>query len=142
MTWRPPEHDRARGGAVPVADALGGWDLGVLVADDARSSSASIIWGITTRPVAEAKANRPSLIAPATSARATVASSGRSATRAASSASATFTTATFFFTVVPFLKGFLVVPDPYQLAGLRRGTTASLQQLRDIVAELRSGAYA
>jgi len=45
-----------------------------------------------------------------------------------SSASATVTTATFFFTVVPFLLGYLVVPDPYQLAGLGRGTTASLQQ--------------
>ena len=92
------------------------------------SSSASIIWCMTTSPVAEANAISPSLIAPATSARATVASTGRSATRAASSASATVTTATFFFTVVPFLMGYLVVPDPYQLAGLRRGTTASLQQ--------------
>ena len=94
----------------------------------ASVSSACIIWCITTSPVADAKASSPSLIAPATSASATVASNGRSANRAASSASATRTTATFFFTVVPFLKGYLVVPDPYQLAGLRRGTTASLQQ--------------
>ena len=28
----------------------------------------------------------------------------------------------------PLPKGYLVVPDPYQLAGLRRGTTALLQQ--------------
>ena len=35
-------------------------------------SSAVIIWCITTSPVAEAKASSPSLIAPATSARATV----------------------------------------------------------------------
>src|SRR5271157_1047983 len=84
------------------------------------ANSACIIWCITTNPVADAKANNPSLIAPATSARAIVAPSGRSANRAASSASATPTTATFFFTVVPLLFGCLggrPIPTIWQVSG-------------------------
>ena len=53
-----------------------------------------IIWCMTTSPVAEANANSPSLIALATSARATV-------------------------------------PDPYQLASLRRGPPPYFNNVRD-----------
>ncbi len=67
------------------------------------SNSAFIIWAIATNPVADANANTPSFTAPATSASATVASSYSPTTRAAYSACAPLTTATFFFTVVPFL---------------------------------------
>ena len=92
---------------MPVAAALAAGILACL--GPTRSvSSASIIWNMTTSPVAEANASRPSLIAPATSARATVASTGRSATRGRLLRLTTVTTATFFFTVVPFLLGFLV----------------------------------
>ena len=98
---------------------------------------------MTMSPVADANANSPSLITPATSARATVASSGRSANGAASSASATLTTATFFFTVVPFLKGFLVdarsLPAGRSQAGDHRLTSTMFgTSSRDIVDRLAS----
>lgn len=92
-------------------------------------SSASISWCMTRSPVAEAKARRPSLIAPATSARATVASSGRPARRAAAAGSATAMTGIFRPTVVLLLCGRLCwTPEPCQRQGLRWRTTALLQQ--------------
>ena len=60
-------------------------------------NSSSMIWLTTARPAEQQNAIRPSLMAPARSWRATVASAGRSARRAASSRSATVTTGSFFF---------------------------------------------
>jgi|GEM_PF-6133924 len=105
-------------------------------------SSAVIIWWMTTSPVADAKANSPSLMAPATSARATVASSGRSANRAASSASATLTTATFFFMVVPFLFGCLggrPIPTIWQVSG--GGPPPYFNNVRDKLATPGPGVF-
>jgi hypothetical protein len=64
-------------------------------------SSAVNICCITTRPADVANANRPSLIDAATSAIATVADNGRPASSATSSGVVSFTTGTFFFTVIP-----------------------------------------
>ncbi len=118
LTWRPPSTTEPF--ALPCQFPTRSWAATLACFSPiALVSSASIIWRITTSPVAEAKANNPSLIAPATSASATVASSGRSANRAASSASATLTTATFFFTVVPFLRVTWSCPIPtiWQVSG-------------------------
>jgi hypothetical protein len=96
LTWRPPRTTEPL--ALPCQfPTRSPAPILACFSPIASVSSAAIIWCITTSPVAEANASSPSLIAPATSARATVASSGRSANRAASSASATLTTATFFF---------------------------------------------
>ncbi len=76
-------------------------------------------------------------MAPATSLSTIVASRGSSASLAASSAPATFTIATLFFTMVPFLIALSWrTPDPYHLAGVRRATTASLQQLQGRIVAL------
>jgi hypothetical protein len=93
----PPEHDRTLRVAVPVSDTLLGAGFWSASHRSLRSVRPPSSGRITTSPVADANASRPSLIAPATSARATVASSGRSARRAASSTCATLTTGSFFF---------------------------------------------
>ena len=84
-----------------------------------RSRSAAI----STRSVAAANASNPSLIAPATSGKATGAASGRQGHAHNSY---------LLFTVVPFLLGHLVVPDPHQ-AGLRREPTLHFNNFGDIV---------
>jgi len=69
--------------------------LGVLRPDDRASSSTSICC-ITTSPAAVENANRPSRIAAATSAIATVASNGKPASSPTASGDVIFTTGTFF----------------------------------------------
>ena len=99
----------------------------------ASVSSASIIWCITTSPVAEAKANDPFLIAPATSARATVASSEQVDQAGCLLRLGDAHNSYLLLHGGPLPKGYLVVPDPYHLAGLRRRTTADFNNVRDNV---------
>jgi hypothetical protein len=64
------------------------------------ASSASINWCLTRRPAVEAKASRPSLIEPATSARATVASADSPASREAAAGAGVLRRGIFRATVV------------------------------------------
>ena len=91
--------------------------------------SAFIIWAITIRPTSAQKPSSPSVTAPARSANATVASSGRPA-RLAVSTSATLTTGTFFIAVVLLLVGVLggtpdTMPKARSQAGDHRLTSTS-----------------
>jgi len=91
------------------------------------ASSASIICCITTSPVAEVNASRPSLMAPATSARSTLASSGRFTRRAAARAAAA-DSATVMTGIVLHCGRLAGHPIPRQRQGLGWRTTALFQQ--------------
>src|SRR5262249_36299242 len=124
-TWRPPSTTGPV--AVPCQLAFRSGILACLGPTRAVISTSSIS-AITIRPTSAQKPSSPSFTAPARSANATVASSGKPA-RLAVSTSVTLTTGTFFFTVVLLLLGCLAGrPTPCQMQGLRRGTTALLQQ--------------
>ncbi|CAN5560489.1 hypothetical protein BH24ACT5_BH24ACT5_01850 [soil metagenome] len=97
-TWghsgkHPLDHDLTSRRAVPIPDPL--LELGVLRTDDPGQFGVEHL-AITTSPADVANANRPSRIAPATSAIATVASNPRPANSPAASDVVSFTTGAFF----------------------------------------------
>ena len=121
--------------------AGGGWPVGRVGGDRVRLrltldeqavstlAEATLVVVLFTSPAAVENASKPSLIAAATSAIATVACSGTSASSPAASGVVILTRGTFLDTVIPLLVGVSwSTPEPCQHGTARGGITNSVQQ--------------